>query len=109
MATKLTDLKNTSKLLYNENFVSIDYFFANAASESHAGKSHKVLIELSFFHPVTGESVDLRVVKSVLILSQPVAVIEAVIQREVKEFLNLFPAGLEKNEVVASESILKIA
>ena len=105
MATKLTDLKNSSTLFYEESFVHIGYFFTNAGPESYASKSHKVLIEMSFVHPVTAEQVDLCVVKSVLLLCQPVEVVEAVVQREVKEFLNLFPAGLEKKEAKASASV----
>ncbi len=108
MATKLTDSKNTTKLFYNERFVTIEYFFTNAASESFASKSHKILIELSFTNPVTGEQVDLCVVKSVLLLCQPVEVIEAVVQREAREFLKLFPAGVEQEESKVSEFI-KIA
>lgn len=76
----------------NDESVKASYFFSNATPVSKAGKSHKILMEISFTHPLTGDQIDLRVIKSILILCQPKEVIEAVVLREIKEFLQLFPS-----------------
>ena len=109
MATKLTaNTRDLTYLCYEEQELKVRYRFTNASKESSASKSHKVLIELSFVHPATGEQFDLCVIKSVLLLCQPSEVIEAVIHREVKEFLGLFCSKTKKQNLV-NQTNLEIA
>lgn len=110
MKTKLTDeAKKSTSLCFDEQVIAVEYGFSSAASESYTAKSHKILIEIHFVHPVRKERVDLCVVKSVLILCQPAEVVEAVIRREVKEFLQLFPSAEQKFDLYISQPNLEIA
>jgi hypothetical protein len=86
----LLDATKTTAFLFDEQFIKAQYFFSTASALPRQGKSHKILLEISFNPPGKNEKVDLRVVKSVLILCQPKEVIEAVVQREIREFLQLF-------------------
>ena len=92
--TKMSEINiiNKTRFSFDDQFIEAGYFFSNAAPVSKAGKSHKILVGVSFNHPLTGDKIDLRVIKSILILCQPKEVIDAVVNREIKEFLQMFPS-----------------
>ena len=101
------DATKTTGFLFDEQFIRADYFFSTASSLPKQGKSHKILLEISFNPPGKSDIIDLRVVKSVLIICQPKEVIEAVVHREIREFLQLFPSveTQAKQEKVSSLSM----
>lgn len=92
------DTKTFTSFFFNEIIVRAEYFFTNAPAE-YMSNRHKILIEIKFRHPDTGEQIDLRVVKSILLLCQPKEVIEVVVHREIREFLQMFPESVSMRPV----------
>jgi hypothetical protein len=73
--------------IYNDHAIQADYSFAEYTDTHRWNASGKIWLDILFVHPENGTPATVRVAKSNLILCQPKEVIEAIVYREVKSFL----------------------
>jgi hypothetical protein len=81
-----TNSKQAPAFIYNEMPIQADYSFAEY-NDRYQWNSNKVWLDILFVHPENGTPANVRVAKSNLILCQPKEVIEAIVYREIKSFL----------------------
>jgi hypothetical protein len=79
--------KEAPGYFYNEHLLTVEYSFSEYAPENRRMTSSKVWLDILFVHPQNSEAVTMRIAKSTLILCQPKDVIEAVVHREIRHFL----------------------
>lgn len=72
--------------IFNEQAIQAAYSFAEY-TDRHQWNSGKVWLDILFVHPENNTPANVRVAKSNLILCQPKEVIEAIVYREIKAFL----------------------
>jgi len=72
---------------YNDQLLTVEYSFAEDKPSCLEMSSNKLWLDILFVHPQQDEAVTIRVAKSTLILCQPKEVIEAVVHREIRNFL----------------------
>lgn len=72
---------------YNDQLLTVEYSFSEYVLPQRWLSSNKLWLDIFFVHPQLEEAVTIRVVKSTLILCQPREVIEAVVHREIRHFL----------------------
>lgn len=75
---------------YNDKAIQADYSFAEYTDAHRWNASGKIWLDILFVHPENGTPASVRVAKSNLILCQPKEVVEAIVHREIKSFLQ-FP------------------
>ena len=87
-----TALPTASAPLFYFNGYSIktSYSFSEYNKSAKAKKTTKIWLDMEFNHPIKEETVTVRSPKSMLILSQPKEVIDAIAQRDVKDFLSFY-------------------
>jgi hypothetical protein len=76
---------------YNDHLLTVEYSFSEYTPASQWMGSSKVWLDILFVHPLHNESVTIRVAKSTLILCQSREVIEGVVHREIRNFLQQSP------------------
>lgn len=72
---------------YNDQLLTVEYSFSEHIQPQRWLTSNKLWLDILFVHPQKEEAVTIRVAKSTLILCQPREVIEAVVHREIRHFL----------------------
>lgn len=72
---------------YNDQTIQSAYSFAEYTDAHQWRTSGKIWLDILFVHPENGTPASVRVAKSNLILCQPKEVIEAIVHREIKTFL----------------------
>jgi len=72
---------------YNDQLLTVEYSFSEYVPAQRWLTSSKLWLDILFVHPQVEEAVTIRVAKSTLILCQPKEVIEAVVHREIRHFL----------------------
>jgi|SRR5215218_3870460 len=72
---------------YNDHLLTVEYSFSEHTPLIHWISSNKLWLDILFMHPQYNEAITIRVAKSTLILCQPKEVIEAVVHREIRQFL----------------------
>ena len=91
---KRIDKTAAPSFIYNNQAVEVQYSFAEYTATSRWNNTHKVWLDILFVHPLSSEVANIRVAKSSLLLCQPKEVIEAIIHREIREFLTApFPVS----------------
>ena len=73
--------------LYHNQLLTVEYSFAQDKPSYLEMNSNKLWLDILFMHPQQDEAVTIRIAKSTLILCQPKEVIEAVVHREIHNFL----------------------
>lgn len=73
--------------LYHEQLLVVEYSFSEYRPAYFELSSNKIWLNILFMHPQQEESVTIQVAKSTLVLCQPKEVIEAVVHREIRNFL----------------------
>lgn len=81
-----TSKQQTPLFLHNESLIQVAYSFSEFTRWNN---SSKVWLDILFVHPENDEPASVRVAKSNLILHQPKEVVEAIVHREVRSFLQL--------------------
>ena len=84
--TTQTHNNQAPDFIYNELPIQAAYSFAEYTDRQYWNSS-KVWLDILFVHPENGTPANVRIVKSNLILCQPKEVIEAIVHREIKNFL----------------------
>lgn len=72
---------------FNNYSIESSYSFSEYSSTSRSAKSGKVWLNMVFMHPTKKEAVTVRTAKSLKLLSQPKEVIEAIAQRDIRNYL----------------------
>jgi len=72
---------------YNDQPLTVEYSFSEFIETPRWHTSNKLWLDILFVHPQNEEAVTIRVTKPTLILCQPREVIEAVVHREIRHFL----------------------
>lgn len=81
---------NAPLFYFNGHVIQATYSFsAYNSNVAKPKKTNKVWLDMEFKHPVNEEAVKVRSAKSALILSQPREVIDAIAQRDVRDFLSV--------------------
>lgn len=75
--------------LHNESAIEVAYSFSEYNEKSSWTNNTKVWLDILFVHPKNDEPASVRVAKSNLILHQPKEVVEAIVHREVRSFLQM--------------------
>lgn len=75
--------------LHNENSIEVAYSFSEYNEKERWANNTKVWLDILFVHPQNDEPASVRVAKSNLILHQPKEVVEAIVHREVRTFLQM--------------------
>lgn len=73
---------------YNDQLLTVEYSFSEYTPAKRWITSSKVWLDILFVHPQSGEAVTIRVAKSTLILCQAREAIEAIVHREIRQFLH---------------------
>jgi hypothetical protein len=76
---------------YNEHLLTVEYSFSEYTPARRDMSSSKLWLDILFVHPQHHEAVTIRVAKSTLILCQSKEVIETVVHREIRIFLQQSP------------------
>lgn len=76
---------------YNDQLLTVEYSFSEYTPSRRWITSSKVWLDILFVHPQYDEAVTIRVARSTLILCQPKEVIEAIVHREIRQFLHQSP------------------
>ncbi len=84
-----TNNQQTPIFLHNDNLIQVAYSFSEYTENPQWNNSSKVWLDILFVHPENDEPANVRVAKSNLILHQPKEVVEAIVHREVRSFLQL--------------------
>ena len=74
---------------YNEQAIQAAYSFAEYNDARQWTNAGKIWLDILFVHPQSNTPATVRVAKSNLILFQPKEVIEAIVHREIRSFLQL--------------------
>jgi hypothetical protein len=72
---------------YNEHLLTVEYSFSQYVSTNNWVPSSKLWLDILFMHPQTNEAVTIRVAKSTMLLCQSKEVIESLVHREIRQFL----------------------
>jgi hypothetical protein len=72
---------------YNDHQLTVEYSFSEHTPPNQWITSNKLWLDILFMHPEHHEAITIRVSKPTLILCQPREVIEAVVHREIRQFL----------------------
>ena len=88
MSTSSTS--NAPVFYFNGHSIQATYSFSAYNKPGKATKSNKIYLDMEFPHPTKNETVTVRAPKSARILNQPKEVIEAIAQRDVKDFLSIY-------------------
>lgn len=75
--------------LHNENNFEVAYSFSEYTEKKSWSNNTKVWLDILFVHPQSDEPASVRVAKSNLILHQPKEVVEAIVHREIRDFLQM--------------------
>ena len=79
---------NTPSFNFNNHSIEATYSFSEYSGNSKTAKSNKVWLNMMFTHPVKEEPIVVRAAKSSRLLSQPKEVIEAIAQRDLRNYLS---------------------
>ena len=85
-----THAQQAPAFMHNEQAIQAAYSFAEYTDAHQWSNSGKIWLDILFVHPENETPASVRVAKSNLILFQPKEVIEAIVYREIKSFLQ-FP------------------
>jgi hypothetical protein len=85
-ASTATHSNQAPAFMYNALPIQAAYSFAEY-TDRHHWNSSKVWLDILFVHPENGTPANVRIAKSNLILCQPKEVVEAIVYREIKTFL----------------------
>ncbi|MEO5997070.1 MAG: hypothetical protein ABIN89_10030 [Chitinophagaceae bacterium] len=85
-----TTTSNAPVFYFNGLSIRATYSFSEYKKTGTATKPGKIYLDLVFPHPIKGETVTVRASKSARLLNQPKEVIDAIAQRDVKDFLSLY-------------------
>jgi len=102
----LPDIQKTEApaYLYNDQLLTVEYSFAEY-KQTYFEMSGKLWLDILFVHPQKEEVVTIRVAKSTLILCQPKEMIEAVVYREIRNFLQQGPVKEYGTATMSIETI----
>ncbi|MGV3657321.1 MAG: hypothetical protein ACO1NX_05185 [Chitinophagaceae bacterium] len=84
-----TNNQQTPIFLHKDSLIQVAYSFSEYTENLQWNNSSKVWLDILFVHPENDEPANVRVAKSNLILHQPKEVVEAIVHREVRSFLQL--------------------
>ena len=85
-----TTTSNAPVFYFNGHSIQATYSFSEYTKPGKPTKPGKVYLDMVFPHPTKDETVTVRSSKSARILNQPKEVIEAIAQRDVKDFLSIY-------------------
>jgi len=86
----LSTTSNAPVFYFNGHSIQATYSFSEYDKAGKPAKSSKIYLDMQFPHPTKNETVKVRAPKSSRILNQPKEVIEAIAQRDVKDFLSIY-------------------
>lgn len=73
--------------IYHDQPLTVEYSFSEYKLPNHWAAANKLWLDILFVHPQLAETVTIRIAKSTLILCQSKEVIEALVHREIRLFL----------------------
>ncbi|HEX2535841.1 MAG TPA: hypothetical protein VHK69_18995 [Chitinophagaceae bacterium] len=76
---------NSTRFFWNDREIIARYAFSRSVRMAGSGAS-TICLEIRFEIPSSGELTQLTVIKSGLILFQPLEVVEAIVHREIRSF-----------------------
>ncbi len=85
--TPATHTNQAPAFMHNQHAIQAAYSFAEYTETPRWSSSGKIWLDILFVHPENDTPANVRVAKSNLILCQPKEVIEAIVYREIKSFL----------------------
>jgi hypothetical protein len=103
-AVMLATIKKTTApaYYYNDELLTVEYSFSEYKPANRWMTSSKLWLDILFTRPQDDQAVMIRVAKSNLILCQPREVIEAVVHREIRNFLQ--QAHLQEHATAYSQA-----
>ena len=84
-----TTNQQAPRFLHHESAIEVAYSFSEYSEKASWTNHTKVWLDILFVHPHSDEPASVRVAKSNLILHQPKEVVEAIVHREVRSFLQM--------------------
>jgi hypothetical protein len=93
---------NAPAYYYNDELLTVEYSFSEYKPANPWMSSSKLWLDILFTRPQDNQAVMIRVAKSNLILCQPREVIEAVVHREIRNFLQ--QAQMQEHATAHSEA-----
>jgi len=84
-----TTNQQAPQYLHNQASIEVVYSFSEYNDNPRWSNSSKVWLDILFVHPQSAEPANVRVAKSNLILHQPKEVVEAIVHREIRSFLQM--------------------
>ncbi len=82
-----TETQNAPAYFYHQQYLAVEYSFLPTEEIHYGMHSAHLWLDIVLEHPHRGGSINIRVIKSNLIVCQPREVIEAVVHREIRHFL----------------------